>query len=727
MSTRKPVESDPDWALTANRSRRSNAGVPRLAFDAVNERLEMRTRKSNKDAKASAAAAIEADPLTGDDAPERNSIGEFVPPARIGDNEIDQSNYDKARTDYLINFIAQRDALDVRPDLASGRLDLADLEEIFADPDAAAEEPADDIDMPTQLAKGKSKAVAKSNAQDEGDDDGLLAETGYTGITMDPEDYVIKAKHAPKNATSTQAPAPNNKKRIADQDEGNSRKSRRGAPGASQAKSGLQIASTSKSSVPLSRTDSTTLVEGRPLVHPNFSREAANPLSATAGSSSNASLSKSRNTKALSTPTQHISAPKQQPSGTQLPAAPKNQPTQPIASAPTQSATNKRTTGHAASSRGVTQAKLAPAALARPSAAHGPSRPPVPAEPCQPVEQIQRENENDPEDFDDDLDLEEHQGEEPGSPGSTKKRGAGKAYIISFPEHEQPTITTMAKIARARIIANGTYDDSDHLIHTKYPEWPEEWEPRKSRHTIVAESLQEANNQHGTNIPFSVRHVQCVNILITTHRTIDSKSVKALVDQFFKFTVGESQRNKEMSKKLVPQNFVYKDIPNKRGPFENVLLKYTCQVVAFDGNKSIGAKYPEYFDGLPPGFLAYVSSLIHFVVWCYQTGKFKRDDLNVGVQTSSFRRALRFAITTHQNKPTIMFSQRNIIYDYCMDALEPQDKVRDPSPEPEREWTPDAAEPYISRYAGQQVRTRVQANNEDVDMDDREVDEIEED
>ncbi|KAG8795101.1 hypothetical protein FRC12_017893 [Ceratobasidium sp. 428] len=357
----------------------------------------------------------------------------------------------------------------------------------------------------------------------------------------------------------------------------------------------------------------------------------------------------------------------------------------------------------------------APTASARPNTTRNPARPPVPAQQGQPLEQNQNRNNPEVEAGEDDVDELQDEEVEP----TGKKQGTGKAYIISFPEHQRATLTTMARIARARSMANGTYDDNEEVMRAKYPDWPvEEWGARESRHFIVMDSLRMACEEHETNIPFIYRHIQCVNILITSNRTLATKSLKALVDQFFKFTIEKSERNKLLSEKLLPFNFHYKDIRNKRGPFENVLLKFACQLVAFDKLSSIGAKYSEYYEGLPPPFLAYVCALLHFVIFSYRSGKFSKEDLKVGLQTSAFRRALRFMIKTQEHKPTKLFSTRNIIFDYCMDALGPKDDIRDPSPEPEREWSPDATEAYISRYAGnsQRVRAAVHDDDDDIEM-----------
>ncbi|KAG8714244.1 hypothetical protein FRC09_017835 [Ceratobasidium sp. 395] len=687
MSARKAAhEVDPE-SLSASRSRRPNAGVPRLPFDAVNELLEMRTKKANKDAKVNAAAAIEGDPLTGDDSPERDPLMKFVRPPSTGDDEQDQANYDRARTNYLIRFIGTRDGIDVRPRIDSGELDLADLEEMFEDPDGTAEAEYDEALKATDKGKGKSTQV---DGQGEDDTDELLGDTQYEGITVDKSDYVVKAKHAPKCPPVTQQSTSGSKKRGAEQDE-SSRKSCRAAPKGSQGKSGLKVLSAGTSGAPLSRTDSTTLVNGKPLVHPNFSREAT-PSAANTARLNPKGHSNTQSSSAPANGSGRATAPRP-PATTQPHKTPKKSATQHVALPP---------------------ARQAPTAPARPSTAHNPPRPPAPAEQRQPREQNQDHNVPEVEAGEIDVGEQQDEGVEP--TGSANNNGTGKAYIKSFPEWQRPTLRTMARIARARTLANGTYDENEDVMRAKYPDWPEDWDQRETRHAIVLDSLRMACEQHETNIPFSYRHVQCLSILITTHRTVAVKGLKGLVDQFFKFTVEKSERNKLLSEKLLPFNFHYKDIRNKRGPFENVLLKFACQIVAFDKITSIGAKYSEFFEGLPPPFLAYVSALLHFIIFSYRSGKFDKNDLKVGLQTSAFRRALRFMMKTQEHKPNKLLSIRNIIFDYCIDELGPIDDVRDPSPEPEREWSSDEDEPYISRYAGNSHRVRPGAQGEDDDI-----------
>ncbi|KAG8692784.1 hypothetical protein FRC09_010961 [Ceratobasidium sp. 395] len=724
MSARKAAHQfDPD-CLSASRSRRPNAGVPRQPFDAVNDLLEQRTKRANKEAKASAAAEIEADPLNGDDSPERGTLGKFIPPARTDDAEADQLNYDAARTEYLVQFIATRDGLDVRPDINSGKMDLADLEEMFEDPEAAADAEPDADDPSTSNKKGKSKAAARTNNQGEGADDVLLAPTAYDGITMDEFDHIIKPKYAPKNkAPPTQQHGPSGKKRTAEQGETPRKVSRRGAAGPSQAMSGLRVSSTGGSNTPLSRTDSTTVLDGRPLAHPNFSREAVSSAAGTCGSGSNSNRSHgTQSSSAPKGPTAATVSHRQVP-GAQHNTTPKNLGTRPSTQVASTAASNKQVTGPTRPAQGTKSVVPAPTTPARPSAAGGQSRQKAPAEQRQPAERSRRNNADEviEEDVDpEDQEEEEMEADEPAK--KPKRKNTGKPYIKTFPEEDQPIVRMMAGIARARSLANGTYDDQEPALCSKYPDYPEDWEQRKSRTAIVMESLKKACQDFNVDIPFIPRHVQCVGMLITTRRTLDLKAMKSLVTQFFRFTIEESDRNKLLSEKLLPFNFHWRDIPNKRGPFENVLLKYAVRILAFDSTSAIGVRYSEHFEGLPPPFFAYVCALLHHVIFAYRKGYYNNDVLNVGSQTSAFRRALRYMIETQRNKPGQMFSIRNIIYDYSMDLLAQEDDVRSPSPEPEREWTPDTTEPYVSRYVGNHKRVGPSTRDDDMEMGEPEED-----
>ncbi|QRW11571.1 hypothetical protein RhiLY_10570 [Ceratobasidium sp. AG-Ba] len=140
----------------------------------------------------------------------------------------------------------------------------------------------------------------------------------------------------------------------------------------------------------------------------------------------------------------------------------------------------------------------------------------------------------------------------------------------------------------------------------------------------------------------------------------------------------------------------------------------SCRAAAFQKSSAVGPKNDQIFDGTPVGYLAYVCALIHYVIWAYRSGEYSHEHLDADIQGAAFRRALRFLITTHKRKAIQLENIRFKIYDHCMTGFQPRSTVRDPTPEPEREWTPDAMEQYVRRFKrdGQQDNII----DDDVDM-----------
>ncbi|KAG9095574.1 hypothetical protein FS749_010205, partial [Ceratobasidium sp. UAMH 11750] len=280
-------------------------------------------------------------------------------------------------------------------------------------------------------------------------------------------------------------------------------------------------------------------------------------------------------------------------------------------------------------------------------------------------------------------------GEEQANP--PKKKVTGKVTIKSFPEAHQPVVLEMARVARARIIANGAYDDAAAEI-ARYLNWPEEWPPRLARNVIVAQCLKVASDHFEMPLVFQPKHVKCVNSLITTHRSIVSDVVKPLVERHFGFTIENSQHNINLYNALVPFNFHFGDVKKQCGSFENPIILAACQAVAFGKASKVGAQFPEYFESMPPTFLAYVCALIHCVIFAYRSGEHNGEPLNIGVQSEAFHHALQFLIEMQHRQSKKMRSLRAAIFEHCMEGLEPKDKLRDMTPVPEREWTPDIDE-----------------------------------
>ncbi|KAG8702199.1 hypothetical protein FRC09_004865, partial [Ceratobasidium sp. 395] len=279
---------------------------------------------------------------------------------------------------------------------------------------------------------------------------------------------------------------------------------------------------------------------------------------------------------------------------------------------------------------------------------------------------------NNGEDLEEDLEL----GEEEKAPGTsrTRKHGVGKAHIITFPKEEQPTITTMVVLARACLLADGMYDNNKSTLYKPYWFWPKEWKPHETRHKIMAQSLMQVCKENclDAELPCIPWHVQASSIAVTTMRTFAMKALKPVVDQHFGFTLEESNCNKQLSSSLLPLNLVYKDVPGKKHPLQNNVLFTGCPAVGFSKRSAIGACHCKDFKGIPQCYLAFVTTMINFVLFRYGDGEYQDPKLNADLQASTFWQSLRFLIETQQK-------QRKTL----------TDNVHNPSPLSECKWSPD--------------------------------------
>ncbi|KAG8730559.1 hypothetical protein FRC10_002604 [Ceratobasidium sp. 414] len=593
MTSRKVPEVDPN-SLAASRTQRLNAGIPRHNFESgelSKTKLQSRAKHAENSAKASVTAEIEANPFTGDDTFARDPLPEFFPPTLTGDSELDVTNYNQARVDYLIHFLAIRDAVDLCSEVRSGEIGLEELEEMYEDPEVAAE--FSGPSAPPAKGKGKEAVTPNSEAAHMAKTQPPHGLTKYIGITVEAVDRPVKAKYAPKNAPVDAPSAPRSTKRPSSHKNDNSRPPtntphRNGPPPDSNIEGANASQVVTPRHAPLHRTDSQTLVDGKRLLYPNYQSPRNSPHSTTSV-----------------------------PTGPSLVSGHNRTPPQSSArtSAPASLAYHRFDTSSPAHAEPPHCAPVPPndPRVIPPQPAHRSSAPHASA-PRVPSNARSDGEERATPPADRNVDEGEESGEEQeGEPQAKKprKKVTGKVTIKSFPENQQPLITAMANIARARIIANGAYDDTAAEV-AQYSNWPEEWPPRLSREQIVAQCLE----------------VACA--------------------------------------------------------------------IAFGKASTVGAWYPEYFEEIPPMFLAYVCALIHSVIFAYRFGEHNGEHLNLGIQTEAFRRALRYLINMQNRQRNKLNSLCEATFKRCMEGLEPKNKVRNPMPEPEREWTPDIDEDSAS-------------------------------
>ncbi|QRW09332.1 Tail fiber protein [Ceratobasidium sp. AG-Ba] len=537
-------------------------------------------------------------------------------------------------------------------------------------------------------AKGKQPSVSYSSAQ-HGSKPGPQVQTGYTGISVDSNDYTIRAKHAPKGPNATP---------LSCQD-GTGACSSLGPN-----KAGLQLATQGQTASPLRRTDSTTVLDDKPLVYPVSYTSSGQSLKPPKPPQADMSAGLAQPEpiqlpRAILAPQALGSATPNAPPADNPPPSKKPRPNV-TASTPTVAGTSAQHAARAPSGLGSVQRNqpLQAQHIVHYGQSQG-NRKPATAVQQQPNKgSIAPPVQHDP--LDEEVPASDGEFEPTVAAAAQPKTHTGKATFKSFPEEQQPIIERMAKLSRAYVLANGPYDDSPVELATHYKNWPEDWTKRKSRAHIVSQCLMKACREYDMALPFIPRHMKCVTELIRTHHTGAADRVKPFVDHAFGFTLEKSDRNERLSKALLPFNFHYQDILNKRGPFEHAIVGKACRAVCFHKSSAIGVKHNGIFDATPIGFLAYTSAMIHSVIWAYRTGEFSNENLDSDIQTAVFRRVLCYLITMHTKKANKLETICYQIFDQCMVGLEPQSTVRDLSPEPEREWTPDITEDYVRQYQG---------------------------
>ncbi|KAG8760694.1 hypothetical protein FRC12_009513 [Ceratobasidium sp. 428] len=695
MSACKASNVDPGDSVASSRQRRVNVGVacPNADGTVYNPSVAREARAA-KEAQASAATEIKASPFTGDDSIVREPLPTFNPPTPTNDSEENQKQFDEARINYLIRFIAIRDAVDVRPNLLAGKLDLAGLEEINEDPEAAAEyqlRAATQLDAtPASTGKGKLKAITPPSTTSR-----VQEQTRYAGISIDSDSQTVQAKYAPKLPANLRQWTPlQGTKRRAEQDS-NARKAQRADVPASP---GIKRPITAPSNA-LARSDHTTLLDGKRLKYP------VSPAPNPSPTSNDPSTMGKSNRHASA---QHIPRVTNKTSARVV-----SSPAQLATSSAPNRANNQKSSANQLIQSGSTQTHRSNAAASVSGSAHPSSaraaveilrqRGCIPqSAPTQAAPAPQLDANEEAGMTEEDFEPEEGEEAEVADKANGKRpKGAGKPYIKTFPEYQQETLQMMIDISKARMLANGTYDDTEGTVRKPYPNWPKEWKRRATREAIVSECLTQACKESylEVEIPFVLRHVQATGIAITTMRTLAFKVVKSVVERRFQFdTYEKTDWNATMDESLLPLNFIYRHVIKQWGPFENGVLYKACLAVAFSKDCAIGACHREELKGIPLGFLVFVCTLIRVVVFGYQSREYIEQKLNTEVQASAFRQHL------NEDMGLLRVSPRNYACGklthrlFNRGNLKPKDQIRNRSPIPQREWTPDEDEVYISEF-----------------------------
>ncbi|KAF8596500.1 hypothetical protein BDV93DRAFT_563263 [Ceratobasidium sp. AG-I] len=270
----------------------------------------------------------------------------------------------------------------------------------------------------------------------------------------------------------------------------------------------------------------------------------------------------------------------------------------------------------------------------------------------------------------------------------------------------QDTVKVMIEAALARIVANGTYECPPGGAGVEQP----------SRDDIVANAWGLACARTKKDYPFLLSHMKVIDSQVTTARSRAKQSLKPFIDKFFGFDDDTPEKNAELSKKHL-DGFHQADPDHNRLSFQSEFVRRACRVYAFNGEGSLGAKYPKAFYPFPKTYVAFICTISHHIIYCYRDGPFAKENLHVPMQLAVYRRYLKSLNDFEANQANAFSRTLGEINDYCRGSLAALVSANNAAPEPTREWSPDEEEPYVCQYQEPSSDEDMQPYDDDDDPD----------
>ncbi|KAF8595608.1 hypothetical protein BDV93DRAFT_564169 [Ceratobasidium sp. AG-I] len=706
--------SQDDASLTRDRPRRVNIPVPARAQQAVEARLKDRSNHEDLVAKHAARTEVAARPAPADDS--NNFI--FSTPIPVPQPRTSQPQGELEHmsllASYFLRKLATRDARDLRVAYEQGELSIDQLrvaaEEAADDPDAdeepQADQPTESREISSVGQKGKGRANDRvTNAQ---------VGTNYKGITVDSVSHPLQSRHAIAAAKQAHAQA---------------NRDSRGSPlvrtdtATIYPGEGNPLPIT-PSSIPRARVanqpvNSHATKPGQPARPPPTSEQrgpnvqtpvARPPLQpavacpSTRNTASSAPMVVRVLVPATQASQQHMRESQELPS--QVP------PTQPRDNIPARSRApapiNARITGTTVrSSNKRAESRHTPINIgsrppnrSKPNDTHtNASRPDQRRDHAavaqdRPIEdEVDAQDAIDIENLDaigngqvgavDDVDVDNEGGNNPAA-AQTKVR---KPVCIKGHKPEtQPTITLMVDIALAYVVAAGTYDHPTTGLSVA------------TREDYASKAWALACRRTTRDYPMLTTHLKVLDAHVTTRRSRAKTVLIPEINKFFGFDIDTPADNAVLSKELLMDGFHQGDRKRNRLDFRGEYLRRACRAVAFSGTESYTSRAPKAFSPFPMAFVAFVCTISHHVIYCYRDGPFSTENLSVPLQMWVYRHYLKLLVDMEKHQANIYSIALGTISDYCRDSLAVAPIGNPADDAPMREWSPDALEPYESRY-----------------------------
>lgn len=167
-----------------------------------------------------------------------------------------------------------------------------------------------------------------------------------------------------------------------------------------------------------------------------------------------------------------------------------------------------------------------------------------------------------------------------------------------------------------------------------------------------------------------------------------------LVVATWKFKVGNIEHNIRTYRGLLPHGFRQLDGAGGVIPFGHPYIRQACHKALFSDAKSLGVKYPAYFNPIPWRFIA---AITYHIVYGWRDGYYKKAPLDTDQQLPLFRKYLQQLKAMNEQQANRLAELCKSIHDTGR-LLHEKSAPKSPTPEPPMRWAPDINKHYISCF-----------------------------
>ncbi|KEP46017.1 hypothetical protein V565_223800, partial [Rhizoctonia solani 123E] len=230
--------------------------------------------------------------------------------------------------------------------------------------------------------------------------------------------------------------------------------------------------------------------------------------------------------------------------------------------------------------------------------------------------------------FDADDDDEGGGNRQPAGPGRSEKERTNKPILADFPYEDRRILKQAKYFALAQLLARGIFK---YLPSDKGPQL-------KHEEHVYIKAWKSACQEAGVDRPYRLIFGKWMSQRRSGYIYHTTKIIKVIVDRHLGFSIENLQRNISLSKARANRGCHME--PNGRA-FQSPLVRKSIQAIVFELAHPYGLTYPDLFQTIPSRLIAYVCTILQFIINGYRKGPWNNDRLNARVQGAFFRQFLK--------------------------------------------------------------------------------------